>query len=251
MLKLFNNKIYFDIEVGKNSPTVLTSFPFGPDEKLNEFLPACSIQKQFKISELKDSAISIGLSMQEFYSFVIMWMRNSKFSTFSAWENYEWFDTYLKGLTYFENQHWEHTYDEVFFPEFMRNELHNEDITYKEIKSPIIFDTGDIDPEISLMIEDTFVNFHYNRECRYEKQVNALVQDNIKRMREQGDMLNHFLEKPLISFGIPLDDKITFDKIDYKNPASFLYFYNPVSEERIRSNYLHIQNCCHIMRDIQ
>ena len=244
MLSFEGNKIIFNEEVGTQFNYKLTSFPFGNNKQIKEFLPHCEIVKEFKVSEIKDKKLTIGLSQDEFFAFIKEWAQNSIPYTLTDEEILGWCNLYISGIKEVENKFKEHSFDEPFFPRF-DIELYN--IMPKKVDSPIKFDSL-VKPEISWAILDCFEEMSSGRKSNLENYVNAYIQDNIDRLLFWKEKCN-FFGPNLSKLNIPLTKKITLRSIDYQNPQSLYYFYCPFCNEMIRTNYKFIQKSFIALRE--
>lgn len=244
MLSFEGNKIIFNEEVGTQYKYKLTNFPFGNNKQIKEFLPNCEIVKEFKVSEIKNQKLTIGLSQDEFFNFIKLWAQKTLPYTLSNEEILGWCNLYIAGIRDLEEQFHEHSSDEPFFPRF------DVDV-YKDYpknsNSPIIFDS-EVKPEISWAILDCFEEMASGRRSELENYVNEYIQDNIDRLIYWQERCKYFGPN-LSKLNIPLSKKITVRSIDYQNPQSIYYFYCPFCDEMARTNYKFIQKCFAALRE--
>ena len=245
MLKIGTTKVYLNYEISRNQSGILDVFPYAKSNiEIQDLLNNCYIQKTMSLKEMAGK--NIYLSPEAFVTFIKQWEEKSIYKKLFSWTCDNWIYTYFQGLLNFAKANKEHLYDEIFMPEeivikYIENIQKNfENYTENEIFN---IENEIFNPEISWMIESCLYSMLNKKDLEYEDLVNAYIQDNIKRMSEQLSMLNFHSKNPIAKIDLPLNPNITITNIDYYNPNSFFYFYNPFSEERIRSNYLYIKKC--------
>ena len=245
MLRYQTNKIYLNYEIGKNQSAIMDIFPYAKaGVNLEDFLPNCLITDSIYLEDYR--GVNIYISPEAFITFIKDWRQAAPHFKLFSWEINDWIASYLQGLIIFAKVNNEHTYDEIFMPEeivLKYIEAILKDFPNYPKNHVINFPQGPLDIEVSWKIEIALYNMLHKQDIFYEDELNAYIQDNIKRMKEQMAMLNYHTKAPIVKINLPLNDKVKLTNIDYYNPDSFLYFYNPFSEERIRTNYLHIRKC--------
>lgn len=240
MLSFFNSNIKFNCEVGMSEKYTITASEFTDSINLSELFPNCTTTKYLTTTYIKAHPGNYCLSYSQFKDFVKNWKSKVKLNKLIG---DDWFESYVRCILIYGDRFGEHTRDTLINPyscyNILRNKGRGSEPSLAKIEWNLNFPPL---PEISWAIEDCLHALLYGRTSPFEKQVNTYIRDNLERIKFQCGV-NNIICGNIIDLGIELDVEPDIRKLDLTADNSLFYFNPPFCEERVRTNFIHIEKC--------